>query len=144
MQTLIQLLTQMHDTLRQLEEKMQTEQQALLMIRHPVSSLHEIIQHKKILLAKLKEFDLQRLELETPLNITAPYENTLLAPQWEQIKILTAKIAQLNNINGMLLIKWSEHTESAIEILKQLTQSDLYGADGQQQNLMTTFKHTAI
>jgi flagella synthesis protein FlgN len=96
--------------------------------------LQRVTDVKSQLLATVNYLEQQRLELEHAQRQQAPYAaHPRLADAWQQVQLLSQKLREKNQHNGLLLNQQIDHNAQALAILGKNNKS-LYGPDGQSRS----------
>ncbi|AHY07995.1 flagellar export chaperone FlgN [Serratia plymuthica] len=134
MENLPQLLDNLLETLNALNTVLTEEHHLLCSGQLPGVALQRVTDVKSQLLATVNYLEQQRLELERAQRQQAPYAaHPRLADAWQQVQLLSQKLREKNQHNGLLLNQQIDHNAQALAILGKNNKS-LYGPDGQSRS----------
>lgn len=132
MNNFINTMNSLVETLQALNAVINNEQTLLCSGRVNGVALQHITEQKSSLLTTVDYLDQQRRQHDTAQAQSAPYpQQPEIAEQWKQIVLLSEKLSQINNHNGLLLDKQIAHNSQALSILKTSQTQKLYGPNGQ-------------
>lgn len=136
MENLQSILEQLLHNLHELDAVM-SDEQTLLCAGHINSiALQQVTEKKTSLLATMQHLEIRRHEVESTLNLQAPYDGIeKLSVYWQQVQTLTRRLNDQNKHNGLLLSRHIAYTNEAINILKPRHGQGLYGPDGQSKGV---------
>ncbi|MEE4410524.1 MULTISPECIES: flagella synthesis protein FlgN [unclassified Serratia (in: enterobacteria)] len=134
MENLAQLLDSLLETLNALDRVLAEEHHLLCSGQLPGVALQRVTDIKSQLLATVNYLEQQRLEQERAQRQQAPYAaHPRLADAWQQVQLLSQKLREKNQHNGLLLNQQLDHNAQALAILGKNNKS-LYGPDGQSRS----------
>lgn len=138
--TPIDSLRDEQQTMRELLELMQQEQQHLMAV--DVEQLNQVTVRKGELVSRMAALALARHQALAAAGHSAGEEGmapwlaecgqTAAAPLWQELLGMTRKAKELNRVNGMLINKHMAHTQGALAALRPAAteNASVYGPSG--------------
>ncbi|MHA7846401.1 flagella synthesis protein FlgN [Serratia sp. D1N4] len=131
MEDLIQLLDKLLVTLNALGTTIAQEHALLCSNTLAGVALQRVTDSKSQLLATVSYLEKQRLAVEQPHGLRAPYtHHAHLAAHWQRVQQLGQQLREQNQHNGLLIKQHIDHNAQALAVLSKQN-SSLYGPDGQ-------------
>lgn len=134
MENLAQLLDKLLETLNALGTVLAQEHTLLCADLPDGVALQRVTDTKSQLLATVNYLEKQRVSVEQPYGLQAPYErNPQFAAYWQRVQQLGQQLREQNQHNGLLLKHHIDHNAQALAVLGKQNKA-LYGPDGQARS----------
>ncbi|MEC5318469.1 flagellar export chaperone FlgN [Brenneria populi subsp. brevivirga] len=145
MEKLQTILEKLLHNLDELQQVMSDEQIQLCAGAINSDALQQVTEKKSSLLATIQYLEQCRHEEESAKGLQAPYDEiSAMAERWQNVQLLTKKLRDKNQHNGLLLNQHISHIDKALQVLKPRHGQSLYGPDGQAKGASISGRKISI